>query len=181
MIEYTTEELAIIEKNRKVDKPMFYNSSTDQTEVISDDFEAYLILQKVASKQKMLQRLRQNIKTNTDDADRDILLRTLSTNLTANLNKKLAELDIETNNYDEFRITALNEDRRFDSLRELSRLFTIIRKPLDESTFNRDQVFQDGNLNILIADRLEISKTDSKTKKEYDVWQTVVSAYQGQS
>jgi hypothetical protein len=182
-IQYTHEEIKIIDKNRKKtgEKPAYYNSTTDQTEVISDDFEAYLILQKAASKQKILQRLRQNIKTNTDNTDRDNLIRTLSSNLAANLDKKLAELDVETNNYDEFRTTVLNEDRRFDGLRELTRLLGIIKKPLEETAFHRDQVFQDGNMNILIADRLEISKTDAKTKKEYDVWQKVVSAYQGQS
>ncbi len=182
-IAYTSDELGIIGKNRKKsdEKPEYYNSTTDQTEVISDDFEAYLILQKAASKQKILQRLRQNIKTNTDDTDRDALLKTMSDNLTVNLDKKLAELDVETSNYDEFRNSVLNEDRRFDGLRELSRLLSVIKKPLEESTFHRDQVFQDGNVNILVADKLAVAKTDAKTKKEYDVWQKVVSTYQGQT
>lgn len=179
-ITYTTEEIKIIEKNRKTDKPMIYNSNTDQTESISDDFEAYLILQKVASKQKLLQRLRKNIKTNTDNSDRDAILKIFTTNLTANIDKKLSEIDIETNNYDEFRSTVLNEDRRFDGLRELNRLLNVIKKPLDETVFTRDQVFQDGNLNIIMTDKLDANKTDTKTKKEYDVWQKVVSAYQGQ-
>ena len=180
-IQYSNEELRVIDKNKKTpeEKPRFYNSTTDQTEIISDDFESYLILQQQATKQQVLQRLRQNIKINNDTTDRDALLKTLSDNIVANADKKMAELDTETQNYDTFRNSIVGEDRRFDSLKELNRLLTAIKKPIEELTFMRDQVFQDGNINILISDRLEASKSDTNTKKEFDVWQKVISAYQG--
>lgn len=180
-IQYTNDELKIIDKNKKSpeEKPRFYNSTTDQTEVVSDDFEAYLILQQQATKQQILQRLRQNIKINNDTTDRDVLLKIFSDNIVVNADKKMAELDIETQNYDTFRDSVVGGDRRFDSLKELNRLLTVIKKPIEELTFMRDQVFHDGNVNILISDRLEASKSDANTKKEFDVWQKVISAYQG--
>jgi len=182
-INLTNEELKIVDDNKKVssEKPEYYDSQTDQTNIISDDFEAYLILQQQATKQKILQRLRQNIKINNDTTDRDALLKTFSTNITTNTDKKIAELDQETQNYEEFRDTIIGEDRRFDALRELNRLMTVIRKPIEELSFMRDQVFQDGNVNILISDRLESAKSDANTKKEFEVWQKVISAYQGRA
>lgn len=182
-INYTVEELLIIEKNRKpiLERPLYYNSTTDQSEVISEDFEAYLILQTEASKQKILQRLRKNIKSNNDLSDRDALLKIFSDNIAKNSELKYTELETETDNFDEFRDAIVGTDQRFNGLKELSRLIEIIKKPIEEVSFNKDQAFHDGNVNILIGDRIELNKIDSDTKEEYDVWQKVISAYQGRS
>lgn len=178
-MEYTIKELEYIRKNRNDDKPSYYNSSTDQTDVISDDFEAYLILQKVASKQKLLQRLRKNIKDNNNYADRDMLLNEMIKNVSDNSALAIAELDIETENFSEFKQSILDEDRRFDELKELNRMISVINTSISELSFKRDQIFHDNNVCLLLSERLQISKSDSKTKKEYDVWQKVISSYKG--
>ncbi len=181
MVDYTATELEYIRKNRKKteEKPSYYNSSTDQTEVISDEMEAYLILQKISTKQKILQRLRKNIKDNSDFSDRDAILTEMLKNIDSDTVKKLAELDAETENFAEFKESILSDDRRFDNLLELNRLITVINTSIEELSFERDQVFQDSNMGIILSDKLQASKSDEKTKKEYDIWQKVISAYQG--
>lgn len=181
MADYTTTELDYIRKNRKRtdEKLSYYNSSTDQSEVISDDFEAYLILQKVSTKQKILQRLRKNIKDNSNYTDRDAILKEMLANITKDSDLKLSELDVETQNFSEFKQSILDEDRRFDDLKELNRLLTVINTSIEELTFKRDQAFQDGNICLILDDRLQRSKSDENTKKEYDIWQKIISAYQG--
>lgn len=181
MVDYTQSELGYIRKNRKKseEKPAYYNSATDQTNIISDEFEAYLILQKVAAKQKILQRLRKNIKDNSDYTDRDAILQDLISNINKDVELKLTELDKETENFSEFKQSILDEDRRFDDLNELNRLITVINTSIEELTFQRDQAFQDGNVSLILDERLQLAKSDEKTKKEYDVWQKVISAYQG--
>lgn len=181
MVDYTVSELEYIRKNRKPtdEKPSYYNSSTDQTDVISDDFEAYLILQKVATKQKLLQRLRKNIKDNNNYTDRDALIKEMITNISNNSALMLAELDTETENFSEFKQSILDEDRRFDELNELNRLISVINVSIAELSFKRDQVFHDSNVCLLLTDKLQASKSDDKTKKEYDIWQKVISAYKG--
>lgn len=181
MVDYTATELDIIRKGRKPsgEKPSYYNSSTDQTEVISDDYEAYLILQKIATKQKILQRLRKNIKDNSNYSDRDAILKEMITNVTSNSASILAELDVETSNFAEFKQSVLNEDRRFDDLVEINRLITVINTSIVELSFHRDQAFQDNSVCLMLSDRLQSVKSDSNTKKEYDVWQKVVSDYKG--
>lgn len=181
MVDYTTTELDYIRKNRKPsgEKPLYYNSSTDQNEAISDDFEAYLILQKVSTKQKLLQRLRKNIKDNSNYSDRDAILKEMMDKITSNSDLILAELDTETGNFAEFKQAILDEDRRFDDLAELNRLVTVINTSIAELSFQRDQAFQDSNVCLILGDKLQVAKSDDKTKKEYDIWQKVVSAYQG--
>lgn len=181
MADYTSTELEYIRKNRKKteEKPTYYNSSTDQTEIISDEMEAYLILQKISTKQKILQRLRKNIKDNSDYTDRDAILTVMLQNIETDTAKKLTELDAETENFTEFKDSILNDDRRFDDLIELNRLLTVINTSIEELSFQRDQAFQDSNVGIILGDKLQTSKSDDKTKKEYDIWQKVISAYQG--
>lgn len=181
MVDYTTKELEYIRKSRKLDedKPSYYNSFTDQTEVVSDDFEAYLILQKVATKQKLLQVLRKSIKDNNDYSDRDSLLKEYNKNILADSNAIVAELDIETENFQEFKNSVLSEDRRFDTLKELNRMLEVINVSIQSLSFHRDQAFHDGNVIIISEERLAKDKSDSNTKKELEIWQKVISAYEG--
>lgn len=181
IIEFTELELELIRKDKLGnDKPSYYDSTSDREITISDEFEAYLILQKAAQKQQILQRLRTNIKQTLDTADRDEILKEMAKNLEADNAKKLSELDEMTTGYAEFRQTVIDSDRRFDSLTELNRLLSIIKKPMEELTFQRDITFQDNNVVALINDSLTVGATDERTKRELDIWQKVISKYQGQ-
>lgn len=181
-IQLTDQELAQVRSKRKADgkKPEYYNSSVDQTDIISDDFEAYLILQTSAQKQQVLQRLRQNIKVNNDTADRDAILKEFIKQSSEDLTNRLNEVDTVTNNFEDFRSTLLTGDERFHSVNEVNRLLYVLQEPIEEVMFIREQIFQEGNINILIGDEAESTQKDDKTKKELETWQKVISAYEGQ-
>lgn len=180
-IKLTPEEIRIVEKKRKREdeKPKYYNSSVDQTDVISDDFESYLILQTSAQKQQILQRLRANIKVNNDTTDRDAILTEYIKKSSADLDARQAELDAVTNNFEEFRSTVMSGDERFHVINELNRLMYSLQEPIEFAVFSREQVFQEGNVNILVGDRVTSRKKDDKSKKELEIWQKVISAYEG--
>lgn len=182
MIELTQDELNIIRGERLPDskKPEYYDSSIDQNKKISEEFESYLILQKIAQKAQILIRLKANIKSVADNTDRDAIVRKLAENVTANSQKMIDELDLVTAGYTEFRQSVFEADRRFDGLNELNRLLYMIRKPVDELIFMRDNAFQDVNASQVITDVLDAEGMSDRTKKELESWQKVVSSYRGQ-
>lgn len=182
MIEFTQEELDIIRGERLPEskKPEYYDSSTDTTKKITEEFESYLILQKIAQKAQVLVRLKANIKNIADNTDRDEVIRKMAENITANSQKMISDLDLVTAGYTEFRQSVFDSDRRFDGLNELNRLMYVIRKPIDELIFMRDNAFQDVNASQVITDVLDSEGISERTKKELESWQKVVSSYRGQ-
>lgn len=183
-IEFTSEELILIEKNRKpfVERPNFYNSQTGAEQKISEDFEAYLILQVKSDKQKILQWIRRTILIEIDAADRDSLLTTYLTNRKTDATLRLTELDEESQKFAAFRENLANDgDRRFDAVVELNLLTATLQKPIDQIVIQRDSAFHEQNLITILEQRLAEELSNDDTKRELDSWQVVISAYDGVS
>lgn len=181
-IEFTENEVNLIVANRKplAEKPSFYNSQTKEEQKISDDFEAYLILQEKSEKQKILQWIRRTIDIQIDTADRDKLLETYVGNRKKDAQLRLSELDVESQKFAAFREDlAASGDRRFDSVIELNLLTSTLQKPIDQLVIQRDSAFHELNLIAILETRLSEELSDENTKKELDSWQTVLSAYDG--
>lgn len=183
-IEFTAEEARLITENRKTfnERPNYYNSQNQTEQKITEDFEAYLILQKKADKQKTLQWIRRTIEITVDTADRDSLLAEYLTIRKEDASARQAELDEESKKFSEFRedISA-SGDRRFDGLVELNLLTATLQKPIDQIVIQRDSAFHEQNLITILERKLKAEKSDDETKKELDSWQVVISAYDGVS
>lgn len=183
-IEFTDEESKLITENRKtfIERPNFYNSQNQEEQKITEDFEAYLILQKKADKQKTLQWIRRTIEITVDMADRDTLLTEYLTVRKEDASARQAELDEESKKFAEFREDlASSGDRRFDASIELNLLTATLQKPIDQIVIQRDSAFHEQNLITILERKLEAEKSDDDTKRELDSWQIVISAYDGVS
>ena len=181
-IEFTQEETDLITKNRKpfAERPNFFNSETLEQQKISEDFEAYLILQKKEDKQKTLQWIRRTIDITIDSADRDTLLAEYLATRKSDASNRQTELDDETQRFADYReALAADGDRRFDTVVELNILTATLQKPIDQLVIQRDAAFHEQNFITILEQNLEAEKSDENTKRELDSWQTVISAYDG--
>lgn len=183
-IRFTDEERQLIAEKRKPfnERPNFFNSQTGEEQKISEDFEAYLILQDQAEKQRILQWIRRTIEIIIDNADRDSLLGEYLAIRKEDSELRLQELEEESQRFSAFREDlAVNGDRRFDTVAELNLLTATLQKPIDSLVIQRDSAFHEQNLITILETRLESEKSDSNTKKELDSWQVVISSYEGVS
>jgi hypothetical protein len=56
-----------------------------------------------------------------------------------------------------------------------------ITKPVDVINIQRDQAFHEQNVTTALQNLLEANKSNTDTQKEISSWQSVISAYKGQT
>lgn len=184
-ITWSTSELEKIKKQSlKDNRPSYYYLPNKAFMQISEDMEGYLILQDQEQKQKLLAWIKEVSDIETENKDRDELLGTYLDIRLQDTQDRIDELDTVLNQYAEMQaelITDGNDSSRFATIMDLNLMTRSISRPVDMLNMQRDQAFHEQNVTNALKNTLELSKSDDDTEKEISSWQTVLSAYKGQS
>jgi hypothetical protein len=184
-IVWSTSELESIKKQTLGNlRPLYYSSSNRKYLQISDDFEGYLILQSAEEKRKILTWISDITKINNDTEDQNVLLQRFMDVRSADADDRISELDEKLDNFSELQadlITDGNDVARYSSIIELDAMVRSISKPLDNLLIQREQAFHEKNVIAAVTNTARQEKITDDTKKELSSWQTVISAYKGET
>jgi len=185
MIQWTTDELEKIKQQTLGDlRPSYYYIPIQNTVQISEDMEGYLILQSQDEKQKVLSWIKNVTQIENETTDRDALLTTYLGVRQKDATNRVTEMDAVLNQYAEMQaelITDGNDSSRYATISDLNLMIISIGKPVDEINLQRDQAFHEQNLITTLQNLLNNQQSDTDTQKELTSWQTVISAYSGQT
>jgi hypothetical protein len=184
---FSTSELESIKKQTKPDskKPFYYSAQQRLPAQISNNFEGFLILQKTDIKQKALAWIKSANSIEEKNKERDDLLIEYSAIRKQDSEERLIELDQRTSDFNSFRSNFVTSDgsdpSRFANIPEVVLVLNSLQKPVDSIFIQREQAFHELNLIAVTDTKITIEKTTTDTLKELNSWQTVISAYRGQS
>jgi hypothetical protein len=184
-VNWSTEELEKI-KNQSLGelKPYYYYLPNKNFIQISEDMEGYLILQDQEQKQKLLSWIKDVTKIEMDNEDRDALLATYLDIRLEDAAARIEELDTVLNQYADMQaelITDGDDSSRYATIMDLNLMVRSIGKPVESISIQRDQAFHEQNVTTALKNLLDRNKSDSDSQKELSSWQTVISAYKGQT
>ena len=153
-IALTTNESRRVKAQRLADKPTYYNAQSGQNSSISDDFEAFLILQSKTAKQEAVSWISQALATQDIDILRDLLLADAITSDQNDASASLQEVERELTRFDEFRsrFTA----GKFAGVSEVQSLLSDLQLGLDRLVSQKDrlrhlEVFDNVQNEILLS------------------------------
>jgi hypothetical protein len=180
----SADEIEKVTKQRKIPLPKYTSVLTGASTSISEDFEAYLILQPADKKQTILSWINTVKGLELDNTDRDDLLRQWMTIRAEEAALQIEELDEALGGFDEFKrsLTAGDEESptRFAELVELDLLARALQKPIDELVMMRDEAFHEQNMILLIKNQLDNEGATTESTSELENWSGVIAAYPGQ-
>lgn len=187
MANFSSAELQLINRQRKPagEKPFYFSSDEGIFKEVSDDFEAYLILQTVDHKEETVEWIETSLDILEANEDRDELLERYIELRIEDASARVNELDGKLEDFNSFK-EGLLEDRasgdptRFASIVEVNLLARSLQRPLDEILFLREKAFHEINLASLMLFRLNLSRSNDATQREIDSWENVITAYPGQ-
>jgi hypothetical protein len=97
---------------------------------------------------------------------------------------RITELDEVLNQYADMQaelITDGDDSSRYATIGDLNIMLRSITKPVDVINIQRDQAFHEQNVTTALQNLLEANKSNTDTQKEISSWQSVISAYKGQT
>jgi hypothetical protein len=134
----TTSERRRVKAGRLADKPTYFNSQSGQNVSISEDFEAFLILQDTPAKQEAVSWTAQALANQDIDLLRDLLLADALAADSSDASSALEEVEAELARFDEFR------DRfapgKFASIGEVQTLITDLQLGLERLVSLKDRL-----------------------------------------
>jgi hypothetical protein len=189
MPNFSQAELDLIADQTKPESqlPSYYDADTDQNVVISRDFEAYLILETQQQQQATLQWISQELDFQANNLDRDAILTRYLVNRGTDDTARLAEINTRLMNFDSFKAGLLQGNipgqppLDWSTTPELNLLSQSLQMPLDEINLLYDLTFHEQNVVAVLQNRMENTSYTDSDQEELQSWQTVISAYQGQS
>lgn len=198
MANFSDSELELIKSQKKSEKdlPEYFKVSVVQSEgkfstaglsiPISRDFESYLILQTQDQKQKTLSWVKKALDIQKHKVDRDDILNRYFDMRTADADNRISELDTTLDNFDQFKVGLLTDSAggdpsRFASVEEVNLMTQSLQGPIDDTYILRDRAFHEKTTTDMMRIRLASSPNTDDTRKSLQDWQTVISAYPGQS
>lgn len=186
MANLAPEEIEYVNRlKRTVDKlPTYYSRSSQNYLKISQDFEAYLILQTAKQKNQITSWLQNISEVQTSLVDRDAILTTYLNIRSKDAAKRVSELDIKMKNFDQFRsslFTDENDVARFAGMDELSTLVSLLQRTMDELVTLREQSYHETVMSGVIKRDIAAAPLDADTKKEINSWRTIMTTYPGRS
>lgn len=183
-VNWSAEEIDKIQKQSLGDlAPFYYYPVSKSMRQIDTDMEGYLILQPKDQKQKVLEWIKNVVKVENDNVDRDILLQMYFKSRIDDTTARIEELDTTLNKYSELQgelLSGNDDPSRFASIIDLNQMIRSISRMVDSISIQRDQAFHEQNLTNLLKNVLDASQSNEDTQKELKSWTTVVSAYPGQ-
>lgn len=165
-------------------RPSYYYVPNRSMVQITEDMEGYLILQEQEQKQKLLSWIKNVTKIETSNEKRDQLLATYLDIRQQDTVDRITELDEVLNQYADMQaelITDGDDSSRYATIGDLNIMLRSITKPVDVINIQRDQAFHEQNVTTALQNRLEANKSNTDTQKEISSWQSVISAYKGQT
>lgn len=191
MPNFSDAQLALIQAQQKpaAQLPSYFDANTSQNVVISRDFENYLILQTQQQKQSTLAWIRQALSFQNDRLDRDAILTRYLVNRNTDDVARLAQINTRLSNFDAFRAGLLQGSSGsttsntidWSTVVEIDLLAQSLQWPLDEIALLYDLTFHEQNVVSTLQNRMSNTAYTQAEKQELQSWQTVISAYQGQS
>jgi hypothetical protein len=184
-ITWNTDEIEKI-KNQTLNelRPSYYYVPNRSMVQITEDMEGYLILQDQEQKQKLLSWIKNVTKIETSNEKRDQLLATYLEIRQQDALDRITELDEVLNQYADMQaelITDGDDSSRYATIGDLNIMLRSITKPVDVINIQRDQAFHEQNVTTALQNLLEANKSNTDTQKEISSWQSVISAYKGQT
>jgi hypothetical protein len=184
-ITWNTDEIEKI-KNQTLKelRPSYYYVPNRNMVQITEDMEGYLILQDQEQKQKLLSWIKNVTKIETSNEKRDQLLATYLEIRQQDALDRITELDEVLNQYADMQaelITDGDDSSRYATIGDLNIMLRSITKPVDVINIQRDQAFHEQNVTTALQNLLEANKSNTDTQKEISSWQSVISAYKGQT
>jgi len=164
--------------------PSYYYPRTKSMRQIDYDMEGYLILQIKDQKQKLLDWIKNVTKIEVNNADRDALLDVYLATRLDDSSARINELDIMLNKYSELQgelLSSGDDPSRFASIIDLNQMVRSISRTVDSISIQRDQAFHEQNVTTILKTILDVTKSTDETQKELKSWQSVISAYPGQT
>ncbi len=186
MPNFTTEELNIIAPQRKPAslRPVYYDATQKVLSTISEDFEAFLILKGSESKQKALSWITDAIKLDTKREDQNVILDQYIGLRSQDAALRTSEISAVMEKYDAFKsdfLTDGTDSSRFADISEVNIFLQSVQRPLGDIATRRERAVHETNMSALQLAKLNQSKVSKDTLRELESWQTVMSAYKGQS
>jgi hypothetical protein len=186
------DEVEAVEKDKRkeAELPLYYNSDSKQSEPISRDFEAYLILQGVDQKQVIQEWISAVKEIELDTGDRDALLTRFMEHRAEDAALKIEELDEVLGGFDQFKQQLFSDPNadeenpnpnKYSAVAEIDLFARAVQKPIDEVVMIRDGAFHEQNMILLVQTDLEIAGNKEARQGELDTWQQIFAAYKGQS
>jgi len=185
MPNFSPEEKDLIDKQKKPTEqmPYYYLARRKTLIQISEDFEAYLILQTAAAKAKIQTWLKKTSDANLARADRDEILKRYLDLRKVDSQKVIESIDKKLDSFDEFKTSLLGtpEDaNRYASVTELNEFTEVVQRPVDELTLLRETAYMEQNITALADKYLTEYGVSKDTQREINSWKTVFASYQGQ-
>lgn len=186
MPNFTTQELNLIAPERKPAslRPVYYDATQKVLSTISEDFEAFLILQGSESKQKALAWITDAIGLDTKREDQNNILGRFIGLRAEDAAKRTSEISQVMEKYDAFKtdfLTDGTDSSRFADIAEVNIFLQSVQRPLGDIATRRERAVHETNMATLQQAKLDQSKVSKDTLRELESWQTVMSAYKGQS
>lgn len=186
MANFTTEELNIIVPQRRSPglRPLYYDSTQKVLTSISSDFEGFLILQTSESKQKALAWITEATGLDVNRSDQNTILEEYIAIRNADAELRVQEISEVMTKFDDFKtdfLTDGTDSSRFADIAEVNIFLTSVQRPLGDIAVRREKAIHERNMATLQSSKLQASKITTDTMRELSSWQTVMSAYKGQT
>ena len=174
-ISLTVAELKKVEASRRSEKPKYYNA-TSETEVrISDDFEAFLILQGKGVKNEAKEWLSKTLAMQDVNLLRDALLADALNAELADVNASLDEANNSLTNFNNFRERF--SAGKFASVGEVQRILNGSQHGIDDLVNLRDRLSHQKALNGILLTEVLTQGLSEDLIKEIGSWLGPLAAY----
>lgn len=156
-------------------KPQWYNGALSKKQTISDDFEAYLILQGRDQNKRTLEWLREASNYSIFDSDRDSLLDTFMTNEEKDAENAAFELFPLGDKFNRFKKKFLVAG--FESVSEIGQILSDLQRPMLETMYIINKHKHRQIFCKIAHDKLAARGLTNDQKKQLDSWFVPLSAY----
>lgn len=186
----TEDERAKVEANALDPRPSYFNASLDMQVLISEDFEAFIILAPQATRDSVLNWVQRNRDQSALNSARDDLLtECLQGDLDAS-QSQLDELDGTLQEFDEFRSRFQDSNTptdstpqvqsklsRFSGVPEVGLMLDDLQASISELRMARDRAKHQNSLTQVLQAILATNSLSASQRQESDSWAGPFTAY----
>ena len=173
----TTEQLNIIQSNRKDPRPVYFNAALGVETTISTDFEGFLILLEDTDKDQLITFLQQAKTDNNQMKDRDELIALALQNETTDSQLVKDAIDANAAEFAEFRNNLSVEN--FEQATEVGLLLNDLQRSLGEDVFKLDRMTHLNIFSKVTNQFFTQGQVTDNVIKEIDSWISVITEYKG--